>query len=149
MSQLFGMDEELENEGKNKVETMEEIKTRKRPFAYWKVGENELKLKLTTAQVCKLEEKYRTNLLSLLTGGSDIPPLGIMLTVIQMAAIPWSHGLKLKHLQSMFDQYVEEGGSQITLFADIIMDILVVSGFFTENQREEVQEKLEDAKINL
>ena len=24
MSQLFGMDEELENEGKNKVETMEE-----------------------------------------------------------------------------------------------------------------------------
>ena len=42
MSQLFGMDEELENEGKNKVETMEEIKTRKRPFAYWKVGDNEL-----------------------------------------------------------------------------------------------------------
>ena len=139
MSQLFGMDEELENEGKNKVETMEEIKTRKRPFAYWKVGDNELKLKLTTAQVCKLEEKYRTNLLSLLTGGSDIPPLGIMLTVIQMAAIPWS----------MFDQNVEEGGTQITLFADVIMDILIVSGFFTENQREEVQEKLEDAKINL
>ena len=72
-----------------------------------------------------------------------------MLTVIQMAAIPWSHGLKLKHLQSMFDQYVEEGGTQITLFADVIMDILIVSGFFTENQREEVQEKLEDAKINL
>ena len=69
--------------------------------------------------------------------------------MIQMAAIPWSHGLKLKHLQSMFDQYVEEGGTQITLFADVIMDILIVSGFFTENQREEVQEKLEDAKINL
>jgi len=44
---------------------------------------------------------------------------------------------------------VEEGGTQITLFADVIMDILIVSGFFTENQREEVQEKLEDAKINL
>lgn len=146
MAQLFGMDEEMEDD--KKVESIENIKGRKKPFAYWKVGEEELKLKLTTAQICKLEEKYRTNLLSLLTGG-DIPPLGIMLTVIQCAAAPWSHGIKLKNLQALFDSYVDEGGTQVTLFADVILDILIVSGFFTESQMEDVQDKKEDAKALL
>lgn len=146
MASLFGMDEEMEDE--KKVETLGEVKGRKKPFAFWKVGEDELKLKLTTAQICKLEEKYRTNLLTLLTGG-DIPPLGIMLTVIQCAATPWNHGLKLKNLQSLFDRYVEDGGTQITLFADVVMDILIVSGFFTESQKEDVQDKMEDAKAIL
>ncbi|WP_417039602.1 DUF6096 family protein [Clostridium porci] len=146
MGQLFGMDEEMEDD--KKVNSMEDIKGRKKPFAYWKAGDEELKLKLTTAQICKLEEKYRTNLLTLLTGG-DIPPLGIMLTVIQCAATPWNHGLKLKNLQALFDKYVDEGGTQITLFADVIMDILIVSGFFTESQKEDVQDKMEDAKALL
>lgn len=146
MGQLFGMDEEIEED--KKVESIEDIKGRKHPFAYWKVGEDELKLKLNTTQICKLEEKYRTNLLTLLTG-NDIPPLGIMLTVIQCAAAPWNHGLKLKNLQSLFDKYVDEGGTQITLYADVIMDILIVSGFFTESQKEDVQDKMEDAKALL
>ena len=53
----FGMDEENEK----KVETVEELKNRRKAFAYWTVGGEDYKLKLTTQQICKLEEKFRCN----------------------------------------------------------------------------------------
>lgn len=144
----FGMDEEL-NAEKEKVEekivTMPEKK--RKPFAYWNVGEREYRLKLTTEQICRLEEKYRCNLLALLLQSSGgMPALGIMLTVLQAAMTPWEHGIKYKDVQSAFDKYVEDGGTQLTLFSDVIMQILMVSGFFTENQREDLTEKMEDVK---
>ncbi len=51
----FGMDEE--NEAEKKVETVDELKKRRKAFAYWTVGGEDYKLKLTTQQICKLEEK--------------------------------------------------------------------------------------------
>ena len=144
----FGMDEELNLEKEKteeKVIAMPEKK--KRSFAYWNVGEREYRLKLTTEQICKLEEKYRCNLLTLLLQNSGgMPALGIMLTVIQSAMLPWEHGIKYKDVQSAFDKYVEDGGTQLTLFSDVIMQILMVSGFFTENQQEDLTEKMEDVK---
>lgn len=111
------------------------------------MGEREYRLKLTTEQICKLEEKYRCNLLTLLLQNSGgMPALGIMLTVIQSAMLPWEHGIKYKDVQSAFDKYVEDGGTQLTLFSDVIMQILMVSGFFTENQQEDLTEKMEDVK---
>ena len=144
----FGMDEELNAEkekAEEKIVMMPEKKSK--PFAYWNVGEREYRLKLTTEQICKLEEKYRCNLLTLLLQNSGgMPALGIMLTVIQSAMLPWEHGIKYKDVQSAFDKYVEDGGTQLTLFSDVIMQILMVSGFFTENQQEDLTEKMEDVK---
>lgn len=144
----FGMDEELNTEkekAEEKIVAMPE--KRKKSFAYWKVGDREYRLKLTTEQICKLEEKYRCNLLTLLLQNSGgMPALGIMLTVVQSAMLPWEHGIKYKDVQSAFDKYVEDGGTQLTLFSDVIMQILMVSGFFTENQQEDLTEKMEDVK---
>lgn len=144
----FGMDEELNTEkekAEEKIVAMPEKK--KKPFAYWKVGDREYRLKLTTEQICKLEEKYRCNLLTLLLqDNGGMPALGIMLTVLQAALTPWEHGVKYKDIQSAFDKYVEDGGTQLALFTDVIMQILIVSGFFTENQQEELADKMEDVK---
>ena len=144
----FGMDEELNAEKEKAEEKIVKMPEKKRkPFAYWNVGEREYRLKLTTEQICKLEEKYRCNLLTLLLQNSGgMPALGIMLTVIQSAMLPWEHGIKYKDVQSAFDKYVEDGGTQLTLFSDVIMQILMVSGFFTENQQEDLTEKMEDVK---
>ena len=73
----FGMDEE--NEAEKKVETVEELKKRRKAFAYWTVGGEDYKLKLTTQQICKLEEKFRCNLVTLIMQSGGLPQLGIML----------------------------------------------------------------------
>ena len=143
----FGMDEE--NEGEKKVETVEELKNRRKAFAYWTVGGEDYKLKLTTQQICKLEEKFRCNLVTLIMQSGGLPQLGIMLTVIQAAMTPWKHGVKYKDVQALYDQYADEGGTQMDLMVDVIMEIMLVSGFFTENQRESVMDKREDLKEEM
>ena len=104
----FGMDEE--NEVEKKVETVEDLKNRRKAFAYWTVGGEDYKLKLTTQQICKLEEKFRCNLVTLIMQSGGLPQLGIMLTVIQAAMTPWKHGVKYKDVQALYDQYADEGG---------------------------------------
>lgn len=139
-----GLDEEKEVKQEEKAEIVA-FEQKKKPFAYWTIGETEYKLKLKTPEVCRLEEKFKTNLLGVLTG-KDIPPLSIMLTVVQAAMQSMNHKVKFTDVQEMFDQYVDEGGTQLTLFTDVIMDILTVSGFFTKNQTANMAERMADVK---
>ena len=69
-----------------------------------------------------------------------------MLIAIQGALQSMNHKIKIADVQNLYDQYVEEGGTQLTLFTDIIMEILKVSGFFTKNQVEIMEESLENVK---
>lgn len=139
----FGLDEEKQEQAIIEMETVKQ--KRRTPFAYWEVGGREYKLKLNTEQVCRLEEEYKRNLLELIMGGS-IPPLGIMLAIVQGAMAPWEHGIKYQKVQALFDQYTEEGGTQLTLFSDVVLEIMKVSGFFTESQMEDMDKNLEQAK---
>ena len=59
------------------------------------------------------------------------------------------HGVKYKDVQALYDQYADEGGTQMDLMVDVIMEIMLVSGFFTENQRESVMDKREDLKDEM
>lgn len=145
MESLSGFDEVKEDEVK-KTEDIEGKKEVRKPYAIWEIAEGkELHLKLTTSAICKLEDKYRRNLLQVITS-DDIPPLAIMLTIIQAAAQKYHHKTDFKKVQNLYDEYVENGGSQIKLLSSVIMPILSVSGFFTQNQMEEIQEKMEDAE---
>lgn len=139
---LLGIDEEIEND---KVETIEKVKDRRKPFATWTVAGRDYKLKLKTDEICKLEDKYRTNLLNLVTN-DGIPPLAVMLTLIHGAMKPWEHGVKIKDVQKIFDKYLTEGGSQSKLLMDVVMPIMTVSGFFTESQTEDLMENLQEAE---
>lgn len=141
---LLGIDEEELQEEEN-VETIEEVKKKRKPFATWSVGGKDYKLKLKTDMVCKIEDKYRTNLLTLVTE-TGIPPLSVMLTLIHGAMLPWEHGVKIRDVQKLFDTYVGEGGSQSKLLTGVIMPIMTVSGFFTESQTEEILENLKEAE---
>lgn len=141
----YGLDDENE---KVTTEAKKEdaIKTKRAPFAYWEVGGKEYKLKLTTAVICQLEDKFKCNLMSILSNYGGMPPLAMMLTIAQGAMKTWEHGIKYTDVQNMFDKYCEEGGTQITFMADVLIPIFSVSGFFSEDQQTEMDRKLEEAK---
>lgn len=146
MESLSGLDNKEEVTQDEKVVEFEERKPIRKPYMVWEIdSNNELKLILTTEVICKLEDKYRRNLLQVITA-DDIPPLAIMLTVIQAATQKYHHKMDFKKIQSMYDKYVERGGSQMNLLKNVIMPLLSVSGFFTQNQAEILQEQLEDAE---
>lgn len=145
MDKLEGFDSELEQEEveRNTVTSFEAAKKKRKPFHYWTVAGVDHKLKLTTGWITKLENKYRTNVMNLITA-SDIPPLSVMLTIIQAAMIPWEHNMKLEKVYDLYDRWLEEDGSQGELLTKVVLPTLAVSGFFTEAQAAALMKELEE-----
>ena len=123
-------------------------KMKRKPFVVWSVGRSDYKLKLTASAICKLEQKYKKNLLLLITE-EGIPPIAVMLTVVQAAMLQYHHGITYRAVQNLFDRYVEDGGDQNQLMADVLMPLMGVSGFFTQSQMDVLTEEMEDMDSTL
>ena len=138
----FGLDEEtVETEESEKVVSMEEKKKRK-PWVDWEVGENTYKLVLTTPNIMKVEEKYRTNIVNLVSV-DGLPRLSVMLTIVQAAMLQYQHGIRSDKVAAIYEQYLREGGSQTDLLSDVILPTMTVSGFFTEAQAAVMENKMD------
>ncbi|HII4524272.1 TPA: DUF6096 family protein [Clostridium perfringens] len=120
----------------------------RKQFAIWKIGEEEYKLKLKTSTLCALEEKLGTSMLNVLNINS-IPALSVMLTIAHFALKDYNANLKYKDVQDLFDKYIDEGGSQLEFFSNVIMDVYKVSGFFTEAQTEQMEEKQQEVQEKM
>ncbi len=142
--EFCGLDEPttIEKPETKKVVKMEQ---KRRPFAYWKVGDKELKLKLNASTIQKIESRFgNRSLLSLIMDADGTPSLAVMLTVIQGAAMPWQHGISYADIERMYDNWIDAGeGNQTLLLSDVIVPILMVSGFFTEEQTKAIQAELQ------
>ena len=148
MGNLGGIDEDMNQEIRDeerveKVVGIVERKPKRRPFHYWKVGNRDYKLKLTASMIEKLENKYRQNVLNLVAG-EGIPPLSVMLAVVQAAMAPWEHGVGYDDVKDEYDRWTENGGNQMEFYTSVVMPTLAVSGFFTEKQAESMMKSLQD-----
>lgn len=121
---------------------------KRRPFILWTVGGADYKLKLSTSTICKLEQKYKKNLLLLITE-NDLVPISVMLTVIQAAMMHYHHGIKIHNVQHLYDIYVSEGGDQLKLLGDVIMPLMGASGFFTQSQMDVLTEEIKEMDLVL
>ena len=135
-------------------EEKEPVKKRekKQPFALWKVGDTEYKLKLTTQEIIRLESMFNANLLSVIssnTENNEMPPLKVMLLITHGAIKKYNHGIKEKDVIELFDKYEEEGGSQLSFMTDVFLPIFQVSGFFSQAQADTMNENIEEAKEQM
>ncbi len=148
MDRLEGLDAELgiEEGTAEKVMDIEEAKKKRKPFHVWEVGGIPHKMKLNTAMITVLENKYRKNIMNVVTD-NGVPQLSVMLTVAQAAISPWEHGTSYEKVKKMFDTWVEqEDGNQMDFYTDVILPTMAVSGFFTPVQAESILRSLEEAK---
>lgn len=137
----------LENEEvKDETVVAFEEKKSKLPWHTWKVGEQEYKLKLTTPNICKLEDKYRCNIASLVMA-DGIPPLSVMLTIITSAMSSYQHKVSYQDVQKIYENWTGEGGNQQELYGKVILPIMGVSGFFTESQIQALNQALEEEML--
>lgn len=140
-----GLDAEImgeEQKEENKIVPIDEAKPKRRQFFVWTVGENDYNLKLNANMIGALEKKYNTNVLNLVSS-DGLPPLTVMLTIIQAAMSPWNHETDYSRVKKLYDKWCNDGGNQIELLSKVIMPTLVVSGFFTQKQGEQIMEELE------
>ncbi len=136
---------EKEHEGDKVVEM-----PKRKPFALWEVGGQSYKLKLKTPAIVELETKYKTNLMNIMgTGQGGMPALSVMLDVAHAAMKDWQHGITKNEVQNLFEKYVNEGGSQLSFYMSVYMEIFAVSGFFSVNMSNQMQEAMTEAKETL
>lgn len=108
-------------------------------FQLWKVSdEEEYKLKLQGQQIAELEAKLGgKNLMAWLGDGTSITaPLRVMLMIIHGAMQRYHHNIKMQDVYAIYDRYVENGGTMVSLYSDVYIPLFQVSGFFPIEQTE-------------
>ena len=119
----------------------------RKPFQIWEVNNVTYRLRLDTASVCELEQKYKTNLMNLMgTGNGGMPALSVMLDVTYAAMKKYTHGIKKDEINSIFDDYISEGGSQLSFYTEIYMGIFTASGFFSSSLTGQIEGAMKEAQ---
>ena len=126
---------------------MDGIIETKKPYVIWGVCGKELKLKLSTSGIIELEGKLGANLLDVVmrTEEGRVPPLKVMLMITHQALQSYEHGYKEKDVINLYEQYLQDGGSQMKFLTDVFLPIYQVSGFFSKAQAEKMGENLLEA----
>ena len=139
------------NEAAGEAEESKVVEMPKRkPFALWEVGGQSYKLKLKTSAIVELESKYKTNLMNIMgSGQGGMPALSVMLDVAHAAMKDWNHGITKNGVMDIFNRYIEEGGSQLSFYMTVYMEIFTVSGFFSVNLSNQMAEAMTEAKETL
>lgn len=124
------------------------------PYATWKVSEdNELKLRLTSLQATKVEEKIGANLLKVFMPAEGetfaLPPLKVMLLLTHGALQKYEHGISFEDVSDLYDDYVDNGGDQAVFMADVILPMLQVSGFMPREKASKKTPKKSKAKMEV
>lgn len=139
------------NEAAGEAEENKVVEMPKRkPFALWEVGGQSYKLKLKTSAIVELESKYKTNLMNIMgSGQGGMPALSVMLDVAHAAMKDWNHGITKNGVMDIFNRYIEEGGSQLSFYMTVYMEIFTVSGFFSVNMSNQMGEALQEAQETM
>ena len=124
------------------------------PYATWKVSEDkELKLRLTSLQATKVEEKIGANLLKVFMPAEGeafaLPPLKVMLLLTHGALQKFEHGLSFEDVSDLYDDYVDNGGDQAAFMADVILPMLQVSGFMPREKTSKKTPKKSKTKMEV
>ena len=124
------------------------------PYATWKVSEDkELKLRLTSLQATKVEEKIGANLLKVFMPSEGeafaLPPLKVMLLLTHGALQKYEHGISFEDVSDLYDDYVDNGGDQAAFMADVILPMLQVSGFMPREKTSKETPKRSKAKMEV
>ena len=124
------------------------------PYAVWQVSEDkELKLRLTSLQATKVEEKIGVNLLKVFMPAEGesfaLPPLKVMLLLTHGALQKYEHGISFEDVSDLYDSYVDNGGDQAAFMADVVLPMLQVSGFMPREKESKKAPKKSKAKLEV
>lgn len=144
-----GIDTPEEQKQNEEAKQVSEVAARKpRPYTPWIVGGKEYKLKLTSSVIAKLEAKFKDSLLNVVLD-KGIPPVSVTVTILQAACQKYQHGLRAETVEELYDEYIDDGHTQLDLLAEILLPLMGDAGFFTMKQLELMQQEMQTADQEL
>lgn len=110
------------------------------------VGDKEYKLRLSTQNIIQLEKKIGGNPLTLFykNGDVSIPTLEGMADVLHYSLQKFHHGISLKDVFDILDEYLEE--KDMNDLMGEIMEVYKVSGVISDDEEENKEAESSDEK---
>lgn len=117
-----------------------------KPFLNWEVEGTDYKLKLTTGEISKLEQKYDMDIVSLMMNNGQIPKLSTMLDITHAAMQKFNHGISRSEVNTIYDNWLasDEENNMMSFYSTVYMGIACVSGFFPKAVAEEMMEQMQN-----
>ncbi len=103
------------------------------------VGKTEYKARLSAGACVALEKQYGTspiNMFAVSLAKEEMPSLGFMLDVLHGALQKYHNRISLEKVYDIYDDMIDEGMLITDLF-NIIMKVMMASGYFKETQTSE------------
>lgn len=102
-----------------------------------KIGDKELKLRLSTRDCVALEKRLGRNPLDDLMAVEQgkLPTITYVVILLHASLQKYQSNYTMEKVYDLYDEYIEEGNSLTDMLA-VITDIFKVSGFFKEPDKE-------------
>ena len=102
-----------------------------------KIGDKELKLRLSTRDCVALEKRLGRNPLDDLMAVEQgkLPTITYVVILLHASLQKYQSNYSMENVYDLYDEYIEEGNSLTDMLA-VITDIFKVSGFFKEPDKE-------------
>lgn len=109
-------------------------------YTTFKMGQEELKLRLGSRDSIALERKLGTNPLNIFMELSEggLPKLEPMVAILHASAQKYQHGLTEDKFYDLYDEFVDNGGS-LTQLIPVVLEVFKVSGFFNEAEMKQAE----------
>lgn len=109
-------------------------------YVPFKVGEKELKLRITGQNIAMLERKLGRNPVDILVASSEthLPMVSDMVAMLHAALQAMEHGYTEDKVWQLYDDYVDAGGDMKQLLK-LLTDVLEESGFIPREDAKEAK----------
>lgn len=110
-------------------------------YTTFKMGNEELKLRLGSRDCVNLERKLGVNPLNVFMDiqNGGLPKLEPMIAILHAASQKYNHGITEDKFYDMYDEFVDNGGTIVDIIP-AVLEVFKVSGFFNEAEQAQGEE---------
>lgn len=123
---------------------MNEIKS-KLPYVLFKSGDSEYRLKFSAGAAVDTEKRLKC---SVIDAVSKIDSITVQIALLFGALQKYHHEISMSDTEKIYEKYLDNGGSVLE-FAEILMEVYIISGFTKKEQGEKAMKIMESMNTTV
>lgn len=111
-------------------------------FTNLKIGDNDYKLRMSSAKVVEIEKKIGKNPINVMIDAKSgrIPLMGDILTIFWGSLTYYQHSISLEMAMDIYDEYIADGHTFEDFVTDVLIGIFKTAGYLKQNDTETDEE---------
>lgn len=115
-------------------------------FTNLKIGNNEYKLRMSSAKVVEIEKKIGKNPINVMLDAQSgrLPLMGDILTIFWGSLTYYQHNISFDMAADIYDEYIADGHTFEDFVSDVLLSIFETGGFIKRADTESNEEQIKN-----